>query len=164
MLGMAQSTQSELSATASLAEALQNRIEAFNARAKQQLYHVEEERSAIEGRHEKELAVLRQKLQNVTRQVEDDQVAMSQQVDAWLAEEDADLGFSKSEKTTAPTSTNLDVVGAVPDWAQEDDFIKFPRSSFVETKSISRHDALVGDIKRNLRRIHQEAVAIGLKV
>jgi hypothetical protein len=156
MLGMAQSTQSELTATANLAEALQNRVEAFNARAKQQLFHVEDERSAIESRHEQELNVLRQKLQNVTKQVDEDQVSLSQQVDSWLAEEDADLGFGQAEGGQAAVKGALDA----PDWAREDE--SFPRSSFVQTRNINKHDALVADIKHNLRRIHQEAAEIGI--
>ena len=160
MLGMAQSTQSELSATANLAEALQNRIEAFNARAKQQLFQVEEERSAIEGRHEKELNLLKQKLQNVTRQVEEDQFAMSNQVDAWLAEEDADLGFGVGENGAKPKGTS-DTKEMTPDWAREDE--SFPKSSFVETKSVKAHEAIVSDIRRNLRRIHEEAQEVGIE-
>ena len=159
MLGMAQSTQSELSATASLAEALQNRIEAFNARAKQQLFQVEEERSAIEARHEKELNLLRQKLQNVTLQVDDDQTTMGKQVDAWLAEEDADLGFGAQKSTGAMDAPDSST--AVPDWARDDE--AFPRSSFMETKPIQRHESILNDIKRNLRRIHEEARQIGIE-
>jgi hypothetical protein len=160
MLGMAQSTQSELTATASLAQALQNRVEAFNIRAKQQLYQVEEERSAIEARHEKELNVLRQKLQNVTLQVDKDQAAMSAQVDNWLAEEDADLGFGNAEGVAHDAP---EMKKQIPDWARDDNVNEmFPRSSFVEAKPVKEHDALVSDIKRNLRRIHEEAQSIGI--
>jgi hypothetical protein len=170
MLGMAQNTQSELSATSELAQALQNRIEAFNARAKQQLFNVEDERSAIEARHERELNLLRSKLQNVTRQVEDDQRAMSLQVDQWLAEEDTDLGFGVSEGQPRPATTSASDASdsitadhdATPDWANDDEGA-FPRSSFAETKPINRHEALVQDIRRNLRAIHSEAKAIGIQ-
>lgn len=162
MLGMAQSTQSELSATASLAEALQNRIEAFNARAKQQLFQVDEERSAIEARHEKELNLMKQKLQNVTRQVEEDQIAMSNQVDAWLAEEDADLGFGVGEHGAKAKASDASEMkdSHIPEWAKDEE--AFPRSSFVETKPIQEHEAIVSDIRRNLRRIHEEAQSIGI--
>lgn len=160
MLNMAQSTQSQLSATAELAQALQSRIEAFNARAKQQLFHVEEERSAIESRHEEELTQLRAKLQKVTQQVSDDQESMSKQVDGWLAQEDGDLGFGVAEghsKTASRDAPEIVVARTVPDWARDD-------SSFVQMKSINKHDAVVEDLKRNLRAIHKEAASIGMMV
>ena len=168
MLGMAQSTQSELSATAELAQALETRIEAFNARAKQQLFNVEEERSAIEARHEDELNLLRGKLQNATQQVQADQDAMGKQVDAWLAEEDVDLGFGAAEgapKASQPAAISdaAEAVPATPDWAS-DDQPAFPASSFVQQKTVSKHDALVTDIQRNLRAIHREARSIGISV
>jgi hypothetical protein len=171
MLGMAQSTQSELSATSRLAEALQNRIEAFNARAKQQLFQVEEERSAIEARHERELNLLKQKLVNVTRQVDDDQATMSKQVDSWLAEEDVDLGFGGSERSskTSASSHAMDAGEMVaspntPDWAREDEESSFPKTSFIESKPINKHEAILRDIKSNLRRIHEESRQIGITV
>jgi hypothetical protein len=150
MLSAAQSTQTELSATADLAQALQNRIEAFNARAKQQLFNVEDERSAIEARHEQELTLLKNKLASVTRQVNDDQDSMSKQVDAWLSEEDADLGFGVSNPTNAK-----DAPDTVPDWAR-DDGSGVP--SFLQKRNIRRH------IRQNLRAIHREAANIGLVV
>ena len=150
MLSAAQSTQTELSATADLAQALQNRIEAFNARAKQQLFNVEDERSAIEARHEQELTLLKNKLASVTRQVNDDQDSMSKQVDAWLSEEDADLGFGVSNPTNAK-----DAPETVPEWAS-DDSSGVP--SFLQKRNIRRH------IRQNLRAIHREAAKIGLVV
>jgi hypothetical protein len=152
MLSAAQSTQTELSATADLAQALQNRIEAFNARAKQQLFNVEDERSAIEARHEQELSLLKNKLASVTRQVNEDQDAMSKQVDAWLNEEDADLGFGVSDSgLPAPSNAPKTVV---PEWARDDNGVP----SFLQKRNIRRH------IRQNLRAIHHEAAAIGLVV
>lgn len=163
MLSAAQSTQTELSATADLAQALQNRIEAFNARAKQQLFNVEEERSAIEARHEQELTLLKSKLASVTRQVNEDQDAMAKQVDAWLNEEDADLGFGVDEQgiaPTAPAASLSDAPRTVPDWANDDGTV----SSLLQERNIRRHHSLVRNIRKNLRSIHEEAAAIGLVV
>ena len=166
MLSAAQSTQTELSATSDLAQALQNRIEAFNARAKQQLFNVEEERSAIEARHEQELAILKNKLASVTRQVNEDQESMAKQVSQWLNEEDADLGFGQDDSGNADSTKSQsshpasDAPRSVPDWATDDGSI----SSLVQEKDVHSHRAIERDIRKNLRAIHQEARAVGLVV
>jgi len=94
MLGMAQSTQSELEAVSSMVDALQSRIDSFNNRAKQQLYNLEEERSALQARHEREMTELKQRMQSAMNQIQDDQDSTAQQVEYWLAEEDSDLGLT----------------------------------------------------------------------
>ena len=102
-------------------------------------------------------------------QVEDDQKSMSAQVDKWLSEEDTDLGFGVSEGEIKPAAhaplldapeVKADSNPVVPEWATDDE--SFPRSSFVEAKSVNRHDSLVQDIRRNLRAIHSEAKSIGI--
>ena len=98
MLGMAQSTQSELEAVSSMVDALQSRVDSFNNRAKQQLYNLEEERSALQARHEREMTDLKQRLQSATNQVQDDQDSTAQQVEYWLSEEDSDLGLNNKGK------------------------------------------------------------------
>jgi hypothetical protein len=75
---------------------------------------------------------------------------MSKQVDAWLSEEDADLGFGVSNPTNAK-----DAPDTVPDWAR-DDGSGVP--SFLQKRNIRRH------IRQNLRAIHREAANIGLVV
>ena len=135
MLEMAQSTQSELTATTDLAQALENRIEAFNARAKQQLFNVEQERSAIEARHEDELNQLRSKLSDVGSKVADDQALVAKQVDDWLSEEDADLGFGAVEPAVTGSPQSVTQPTKLPDWAQD------ASSSFVEKRRIRRHIA-----------------------
>jgi hypothetical protein len=158
MLEMAQSTQSELAAVSSMTDAFQNRIDAFNNRAKQQLYNLEEERSALQARHEEEMNELRQKLKIATNQIKDDQESTSQQVDYWLNEEDTDLGFAAPKTPTSDSASTTTVAGG----------------SFIETRRrgwsspIHPHDissqALIEDIKDNMRHIHQEARSIGIMV
>jgi exonuclease VII large subunit len=98
MLGMAQSTQSELEAVSGMVDALQSRVDSFNNRAKQQLYNLEEERSALQARHEREVTDLKQRLQSANTQIQDDQDSTSQQVDYWLSEEDSDLGLAPKKQ------------------------------------------------------------------
>ena len=98
MLGMAQSTQSELEAVSGMVDALQSRVDSFNNRAKQQLYNLEEERSALQARHEREVTDLKQRLQSANTQIQDDQDSTSQQVDYWLSEEDADVGLAPKKQ------------------------------------------------------------------
>jgi hypothetical protein len=152
MLGMAQSTQSELSATADLAAALQNRITAFNARAKQQLYNVEEERSAIEARHEEELNELKTKLQNVTAQIHDDQSATSRQIEDWLMQESNQLDASVAIPEVAAKP------GAVPDWARDDLPISLAEIRTHSPKEVEKA------IKDNMEAIHREAQLVGITV
>ena len=113
MLGMAQSTQSELEAVSGMVDALQSRVDSFNNRAKQQLYNLEEERSALQARHEREMTDLKQRLQTASTQIQDDQDSTSQQVEYWLSEEDSDLGFTDGKKPSLVEIHPHDVVGVV---------------------------------------------------
>jgi len=166
MLQMAQSTQSGLTAVTSMADAFQNRVDAFNNRAKQQLFNLQEERSQLQSRHEVEINELKQKLTSAQTQIKDDQDSISQQIDYWLNEEDVDLGFVTKNVTTSTTTAasgnTTAAAAALP--GRTSSFLETRKwSSPVHSHDVSREE-LMDDVRDNLDRIHEEARTIGIMV